>query len=77
LYPVSIAEQWEYKYRGSNLQEIVKIEEPYDEHGCTIVPCTIKFDSDFIRTINTAVIFREIDGQQSCVIANTWSQGLD
>lgn len=77
LNPTSTAEQWQNKYSGSNFEEIVEIKEPYQEDGCTIVPCAIRFDSNVTRTINTTVMFREIDGQQSCVIANTWSQDWD
>ena len=77
LCPISTAEQWKDKYSGSNLEEIVGIEKPYGADGCTIVPCTIRFDSDVTRTINTTVLFREIDGQRSCVIANTWSRDWD
>jgi len=66
-----------HKYSGSNFEEIVEIKEPHQEDGCTIVPCTIRFDSNVTRTINTTIIFRTIDGQQSCVIANTWSQDWD
>ena len=74
LHPTSTAEEWENKYSNSNFKQIIEIGEPYQEDGCTIVPCTIRFDSNVTRTINTTVIFRTIDGQQSCVIANTWSQ---
>ena len=65
------------KYSGSNFEEIVEIKGLYQGDGCTIVPCTIRFDGNVTRTMNTTVIFRTIDGQQSCVIANTWSQDLD
>ncbi|MHC4574122.1 MAG: hypothetical protein ACYS76_08320 [Planctomycetota bacterium] len=77
LCPISTAEEWENKYNGSNFEEIVEIKESCQEDGCTIVPCTIRFDGYVTRTINTTVIFRTIDGQQSCVIANTWSQDWD
>ncbi len=72
LHPTSTAEQWKNRYSGGNFEEIVEIKEQYQEDGCTIVPCTIRFDSNVTRTINTTVIFREIDGQLSCVIASTW-----
>jgi len=77
LCPISTDEEWENKYSGSNLEKIAEIKEPYQEDGCTIVPCSIRFDSNVTRTINTTVIFREISDQQSCVIANTWSQDWD
>jgi len=77
LCPISIAQQWENKYSGSNFEEIVEIKGLHQEDGYTIVPCTIRFDRNVIRTINTTVVFRTIDGQQSCVIANTWSQDWD
>lgn len=74
LYPISTAEEWKNKYSGSNLKEIVEVKEPHQGDGCAIVPCTIRFNSNAARTINTTVIFRTTDGQQSCVIANTWIQ---
>jgi hypothetical protein len=77
LYPIATAQEWENKYSGSRFEEIVEIKEPHQEEEYTIVPCTIRFDSNFTRTINTTVVFRTIDGQQSCVISSTWSQGLD
>ena len=77
LHPTSTAEKWENKYSGSNFEEIVEIKEPHQEDGGTIVPCTIRFDNNVTRTINTTVLFRQIDGQHSCVIANTWGQDTD
>ena len=73
LCPISTAEEWENQYSGSNFEEVVEVKEPYQGDGCTIAPCTIRFENNGIRTINTAVLFREIDGQYSCVIANTWA----
>ena len=77
LCPISTAKQWEDKYNGSNFEEIVEIKEPHQEDGCTIAPCTIRFNSNVTKTMNTTVIFRIIDSQKSCVIANTWSQDWD
>jgi hypothetical protein len=77
LCPISTAQQWENKYSGSNFEEIIEIKGLHQEDGYTIVPCTIRFDTNVTRTINTTVVFRTIDGQQSCVIANTWSQDWD
>ena len=74
LYPVSTAEQWETKYNGSNFEEIIEIKEPYQAEGYMVAPCVIKFSANSYVTINMAVWFRQIDGQQSCVIAHTWSQ---
>jgi len=77
LRPTSTAEEWENKYSGSNFEEIVEIKEPYQEHGGTIVPCEIKFEGNVTRKISTSVLFREITGQRSCVIVNTWRQDWD
>jgi len=74
LRPVATAEHWESKYAGSNLTKIIELSEPYQEDGCTIVPCTIGFSNDVTRKINTAVLLREINGRHSCVIANTWAR---
>jgi hypothetical protein len=72
LQPTSTAEEWKNKYSRSIFIDIVEIKEPYQAEGCTIIPCSMRFDDNVIKTINTAVLFREIDGQRSCVIANTW-----
>ncbi len=77
LRPTSTAEQWQNKYSGSNFEEIVEIKEPYQEHGVAIVPCKIRFEGNVTRTISASVLFRTIDGQQSCVIVNTWSRDWD
>jgi hypothetical protein len=77
LNPASTAEEWEEKYSGSNLEEIVEIKEPRQVDGCAIVPCVIRFEGNVTRPINTSVIFRETSGQQSCVIVNTWIQAWD
>ena len=74
LNPVSTAEEWENKYSGSNLKEIVEIKEPHQVDGYAIVPCEIRFDSNVTRLINTSVILRTIEGQRSCVIVSTWIQ---
>lgn len=76
LHPTSTAEEWKNSYSSSNFKEIVEIGEPYQEDGCTIAPCTIRFDNNVTKTINTAVLLREIDSQHSCVIANTWGSEL-
>ena len=77
LYPISTAQEWEDKYIGSKFEEIVEIKEPYQAQGVTIVPCRIRFEGNATRKINTSVMFRTIDSQQSCVITNTWIQDLD
>jgi hypothetical protein len=74
LYPVSTAQQWETKYKGSNFEEIIEIKEPYQAEGYMVAPCVIKFSDNSYITINMAVWFRKIDGCRSCVIVNTWSQ---
>ena len=61
-------------------EEIVEIGEPYQEDGCTlgkIVSCTLKFDNNLTRTVNMVVLFRDIDGQNSCVIAGTWGKDIN
>ncbi len=77
LHPTATAQQWQDKYSTNNLEEIIEMKNSYQADGCTIVPCTIRFDSNVTRTINTAVFFREIDDQKSCVIANTWPEDTD
>ena len=75
LRPIATAEQWQNKYSGGTLAEIIELSEPYQEVGCElgkIVSCTIRFDNDLTRTIKTIVLFREINSKRSCVIAGTW-----
>lgn len=75
LRPIATADSWENKYSGSNIEEIVEITEPYQEENCKlgkIVSCTIGFYDGNTTTINMVILFREIDGQRSCVIAGTW-----
>jgi len=77
LRPTSTAEQWQNKYSCSNFEEIVEIKEPYQEYGVSIVPCKIRFEGNVTRTISASVLFRTIDGRQSCVIVNTWRRDWD
>ena len=78
LRPTSTAEQWKNKYSGSNFEEIIEIEESFEEeHGITIVPCKIRFEGNVTRKISASILFREIDDQRSCVIVNTWRQDWD
>ena len=77
LRPIATAEAWENKYSGNNLERIVEIKEAYQEDKCKlgkIVPCKIEIDDGGTITIHIIILFREIDGQRSCVIANTWAQ---
>ena len=74
LRPIATAEAWKMKY-SRNFKEIVEIGQPYQEKGCKlgqIVPCTIRCENNSPSKINMVVMFREINGQRSCVIAGTW-----
>jgi outer membrane lipoprotein-sorting protein len=75
LYPIETADVWEHKYNGSSIEKIVQITEPYEEDKCKsgkIVSCTIGFSDGNTTTIKMVILFREINSQRSCVIANTW-----
>jgi outer membrane lipoprotein-sorting protein len=79
LRPVATAEQWKLKYT-SNFVEIVEIGQPYQEEGCKlgkIVPCSIRCENNNLVKINMVIMFREINGQRSCVIAGTWGADLN
>ncbi len=72
-YPTATAEEWENKYHGGNLTEIVEIGKPYQQgKNAKVVTCTIRFENAITQKINVIVLFRQIYGQRSCVIANTW-----
>jgi hypothetical protein len=80
LRPIATAQQWEDKYSGVNFEEIIEIGKPRWEGGCTIgqiVSCTIRFNNIVIKTINMVILFRETDGQKSCVIAGTWGKDVE
>ena len=80
LRPIATAKDWENKYSSSIFEEIVEIGEPYQEDECKlgkIVSCTIKFDNNLTRTVNMVILFRDIDGQNSCVIAGTWGKDIN
>jgi len=77
LCPTSSAGEWEDKYSGGGIREIVEMKEPYRRGQCVIVPCSIRLDSGATTTIRTTVILREIEGKKSCVIANTQGEGVE
>ncbi|MHC4647062.1 MAG: LolA family protein [Planctomycetota bacterium] len=74
LNPTESAESWRQKYSLSP-EEIVETGRPYQQEGCDsarIVPCTLRFAGSAATKINVLVMFREIDGERSCVIARTY-----
>jgi hypothetical protein len=73
LRPITTAEGWKKKY-NRNFEKIVEIGQPYQEDGCKlgkIVPCMIKVENNEPQKVNIIVLFREINGQRTCVIAGT------
>jgi hypothetical protein len=75
LRPAATSAQWESKYRQNQPEEILEIGRPYQQEGCsigTLTPCTIKVKYGKVKEIKMIIMFREINGIESCIIAGTW-----
>lgn len=77
LRPAIPAEQYALWYETDPIVELLEVGQPFQQSGCSIgplVPCKTRLKDGTISNSKMIVHFRQIDGQESCVIEGTWGK---
>jgi len=79
LRPIHSAQEWSEIKKGNPPIELLEVGQPHWQKGCgePVTPCTIKYEDGRILEIKTYPRFREINGEQTCVIGGIYGQAKE